>query len=379
MRLLLLAAAVSVAVLATETLQAQNVSSEPRPWSFSLGVKEDYQTRARLSVASDKPDLISRVGGILHYSHSSPRFQLLFNGSGAGMFWKEEHSLNRFTYAGTVAGNYIASQRLTFSFADALTSAYTYEHTALVENGLFLPQVQSLTNRATAGLDYQLSGRTTLSFNVRNDLVKFNAPGLIPGSRFSADTQLKRQVSQRSSFGIVYSFNRHDNRDRITLVNAVLASWNGTLSARLDADAAIGLGLLHDSLEPSDHALPVAAAGLRAHFQHTTFAARYHRSVSPAYGFGRDRLTDSLDLDFNRTLGEKFGFLVISTLGTNDDPFHPGVRAYSQNNYVNLKYTMSPDFALVAGYSYRKRRVEGSNSDVHSHGAQISANYGFRW
>jgi len=379
MRRLSLAVAVSGAVLfSMPTVQAQTVANEPR-WSFLLGVKEDYETRVRLSAAADRPDLISRVGGILSYNKKGPRLHLSVNGSGAGLWYKDQSSLSRFTYIGGLAGNYVASPRLSFNFGDSLTSGYTYDHSALVENGLLLPLVLSRSNRAAAGLIYQVAPKTTLNFDVRHDLVKFNASGLIPGTRFAAATQLKRQVSQSSSLGVVYTFNRHANRDRITYLNALSAAWVGTLTPWLDMSASLGFGWLQDNEQRSDRMLPVGSAGLRAHFQHTTLAARYRRTVTPAYGFGRDHLADTLDIDLNRTLSAKLTFLALATLNTSDDPYVSGARAYSQNNLANFKYAVTPDLSLVAGYSYRNRRGQGPSAGVHSHGAQLSLSYALRW
>lgn len=385
MRRPLLTIAASGAVLfAPSTLVSQTASSSPNAprWRFSLGVKEDLQSRVQLSTASDESDLVSRLGGTLSYERKGPRLLLALNGSGSGLFYRHLNRLNRFSYTGGVVGSYVASPKLTLTFADAVTSAYTYDTPSLVEEGILLPLVLSRTNRALAGIAYQVSPRTAITIDGRHDLVKFDSSSLVSGSRLSTSSALRRQVSKSHSLGFVYGFNRYVNRDRVTYLNSVSPAWRGTLNRWLDASASVGAGWVDDSVEPAGRFLLVSTVALSAHFQHSTVAVRARRDVTPAYGLGRNRQSDSVSLDLSRNFGTKVTFLILGSVSSSDDPFNADtvIGILSQNHLASLSYEVSRDLSLTGGYTYRSRNSGGPSSPgVHSHGAQISLSYGLRW
>jgi hypothetical protein len=390
MRLSLLTIAASWAVLfAPSTLRSQTASgpspssspNEPR-WRLSLGVKEDLQSRVQLSTATDDADLVSRLGGTLSYDVKGPRLLLALTGSGSGLFYRQLNHLNRFSYTGGVVGSYVATPKLTLSFAETLRSAYTYDTPALVEDGLFLPLVLSRTNRAQAGLAYQFSPRTALEIDGHHDWVKFDSSALVSGSRLSALSALRRQVSKSHNLGFVYGFHRYVNRDRVTYFNSVSPAWRGTLNRWLDASASVGAGWLDDTALPTGRVLMVGTVTLSAHFRHSTVALRARRDVTPAYGLGHNRESDSVSIDLSRNFGTKLTFLALASFSDSDDPFNSDtvIGILSQNHLASLSYAVSPDLSLTGGYTYRTRNSRGASSPgIHSHGAQLSLSYGLRW
>jgi hypothetical protein len=372
------AAAWGAALMLAPALWAQTAANEPR-WSISVGVKEDLESRVLMSVTSNESDLVSRVGANVTHNHKGQRLQLNITANGSGLFYKNLNDLNRFGFAGGLNGAYAASPRLNFTFTDVVTDAYTYDHVVLVENGVLLPLVHSLTNRALGGLVYQLSHRTSAIVNVRHDWVKFDSSALAGGTRLTADSEIRRRVSASHSFGIAYALNRYSNRDRITYLNTVSGTWVATLGRWLDANAAVGVGFLEDSVEPSNRTLAVAQGGLSAHFRRAALGARYHRSVVPAYGLGRSRLVDAVAIDFNQELSQKFTLLAIADFATNVDPYDSSIRIDSQNHLADLSYALTHRLSLIGGYTYRSRNAKGPSPGIHSNGAHFSFAYGHKW
>jgi hypothetical protein len=367
-----------LASLVAPPVWAQPAADEPS-WYVSVGVNEDLESRVLMSVTSDESDLVSRLGATITHSHKGQRLQLNLTGNGGGLFYKNLNELNRFSYAGGLNGAYAASPHLNFTFTDVVTDAYTYDHVVLVENGILLPLVHSLTNRALGGMVWQLSRRTSALVNVRHDWVKFDSAALVSGSRFTGDAELRRQVSASHAFGIQFAFNRYANRDRITYFNTLSGTWTATLGRSFDANASVGAGRLDDSGEPSVQTVVVAVAGLNGHFRRSALGARYHRSVVPAYGLGRNRLVDGVAATYNQELSQKFTLLAIADFATNVDPFNTSVRINSQNHLANLTFAVTHRLSLVAGYTYRSRNATGPSPGIHSHGAHFSFAYGHKW
>jgi hypothetical protein len=377
-QLSLTVAALGAASVTASALWAQTAANEPR-WSVTVGVKEDLESRVLMSVASEESDLVSRVGMNVTHNHKGQRLQLNILANGSGLFYNTLNELNRFSGAGGFNGTYAASPRLNFTFTDVVTDAYTYDTPVLVENGILLPLVHSLSNRALGGLAYQLSRRTSASVDVRHDLAKFDSSALVNGSRLTVSSQIKRQVSASQSLGIAYGFNRYANRERITYLNTASGTWVAALSRWLDANADVGVGFLGDNVEASNRTLLVAVGGLSAHFQRSTLGARYHRSVVPAYGLGRNRQVDAVAIDFNQELSSRLTLLAIGDFATNVDPYDANNRINSQNHLANLSYAVTRRLSLVGGYTYRSRNAKGPSPGIHSHGAHFSLSYGHKW
>ncbi len=377
MRLLLPAGSIT-ALFLPAMLWAQAAPLEPR-WSLSVGIREAAESRILMSASSDQSDLVSRVNGSFSHNHVGQKLQLNLAGSGSGLFYKNLNDLNRFSFAGGLSGKYVASPRFNLTFGDTVTDAYTYDTPVLIENGILLPLVHSLTNRALADLDYQLSRRTSLIVNVRHDSVKFNSSALVSGSRLSADTGLRRQVSRSQTLGIVYGFNRYSNRDRITYLNTVSGEWIAAVTRWLDANATIGVGRLQDNVQTAARILPVATAGLNGHSERLTAGIRYHRSAYPAYGLGQNRVVDGIALDFSRRIARNVQFLATGGFAISKDPYDDATRIFSQNHLANLSYDVTRDLAIVGGYTFRSRKAKGPSPGVHSNGAHLSLSYGFKW
>jgi hypothetical protein len=372
------AAAWGLASLMAPALWAQNAADEPS-WSVSVGVLEDYQSRVLMSVTSDESDLVSHVGANVAHNHKGQRLQLNITANGSGLFYHNLNNLNRFSYAGGLDGSYVASPRLRFTFVDVLTDAYTYDHTVLVENGILLPLVHSLSNRALGGMVYQLSRRTSALVNGRFDSVRFDSSALVSGTQLTGTAEIRRQVSASHSFGIAYGINRYSNRERITYFNTISGTWVMALARRLEANASVGVGFLEDSVVPANQTTLVALAGLNAHFQRSSFGARYHRSVIPAYGLGRNQLVDAVSIDYNNELSRTLSFVAIASLATNADPYNSNVRINSQNHLADLSWAVTRRLSLVGGYTYRSRNAKGPSPGIHSNGAHVYFSYGHKW
>jgi hypothetical protein len=378
MRLLLPAAAAAAWLLVPPMLWAQAPVKEPS-WSISVGVREEMASRVLMSAASDQGDLVSRLNGGFSYNHVGQKLQLGLAGTGSGLFYKNLNDLNRFSFAGGLSGAYVSAPRFKVTFADTVTDAYTYDTPVLVENGTLLPLVHSLTNRALADIEYQFSRRTSLIANVRHDKVKFDSSALVSGSRLSADTEFRRQVSASQSLGIVYGFSRYSNRDRITYLNTLSGAWVVALNRWLEANVALGVGRLQDNVEAEARTLPVATAGVTTHFQHTSAGVRYHRSAYPAYGLGQNRLVDAIALDLNQKIARNLNLRATASFAVSSDPYDSNVRAYSQNDFADLSYDLSRKLSVVGGYIFRSRKVKGPTQGIHSNGAHLSLSYGLKW
>jgi hypothetical protein len=376
---LLIPAAMAASFAAPPMLWAQVTAPREPRWSFSVGIREGVESRVLMSAASDESDLVSRPSARFAYNHQGQKLQLGLTGSGSGLFYKNLSELNRFSFAGGLVGSYVSSPRFKLTFADVVTDAYTYDQQVLVENGALLPMVKSLTNRALADMEYQFSRRMSLVMKVRGDSVNFASDALVSGTRFTADTEVRRQVSASQSLGIVYGFNRYANQDRITYLNTVSGDWVAALNRWLEANVSLGVGRLQDNVEPAAQTLPVAIAGLSGHFQSLTTGVRYHRSAYPAYGLGKNRVVDGLALDYSQTISRSLSLVARASVALSTDPYDTNIRVASQNHFADLSYDLGRNVSVVAGYTYRKRKAKGPTAGIDSNGAHLSLSYGRKW
>jgi len=215
--------------------------------------------------------------------------------------------------------------------------------------------------------------------DVQQDKVNFDSAVLVSGSRLSANTQVRRQVSASQSLGFVYGFSRYANRDRITYLNSVSGDWVGAVNRWLDANVSLGVGRLEDNIEPAAQTLPVATAGLTSHFRHLTAGVRYHHSAYPAYGLGQNRLVDAVSLDINQGIVRNLALIVTARFALSTDPYDTDVRIFSQNHLAELSYDVVKNLSVVGGYTYRRRKANGPTSGIDSNGVHLSLSYGLKW
>jgi hypothetical protein len=347
-------------------------------WDLSLGVNEAWISHLRLASPDDPPDLVSRFSARLSRVRNTAHSQLSLGASGSALVYRELTNLNRFNYAGFVTGSWQMSPTTTLTFGDDLTAAYTYDHSLLTETGTSVPLVLAHSNRGRAGVSHVFSPNLTGTLDAQHDWLRFDAAGFLGGQRFALQSSLASQVNDRHSLGGAYAYQRSSVSRRNGYSHALSAVWTGKLSPRFTATASAGPSMFRTIGGSSTRWTVFAAAGVSAGFQRGSLALRYDRKLSPAYGFGRDRLVDSGLLGFTRMLGRSTTLTAGSSIGYSRDPDDTSFSFTTQAHSLQLRYSLGRRFALGGGATYRSRETP-DRPVVHSTEFGLALTYGRQW
>lgn len=347
-------------------------------WDLSLGVNEAWVSHLRLASPEDPADLVSRFTARLSRVRNTTHSQLSVGAAGSALLYRELTNLNRFNYAGFVTGSWQMSPTTTLTFGDDLTAAYTYDHTLLTETGTSVPLVLAHSNRGRAGVSHVFSPNLTGTLDAQHDWLRFDAAGFLGGQRFALQSSLASQVNDRHSLGGAYAYQRSSVSRRNGYSHALSVVWTGKLSSRFTATASVGPAVFRALGRSGTRWTAYASAGITAGFQHGSLGLRYDRRLSPAYGFGRDRLADSGTLGFTRELGRSTTLTAASSVSYSRDPDDASFTFTTQSHSVGLRYSLGRRFSLSGGTAYRSRETP-DRPVVHSTEFGLALTYGRQW
>lgn len=362
------------ATLATVPAAAQEPS-----WFLSFGAAGTSSSNVRLRSPEDPGDLLGRVDGSISHVRRSSRGEITFKAEGDLLRYQDLKELNRFTYTGGASASYRLSSRAALTAEDHLRSSYTYDSPVLTDEGILLPLTLLRANRARAGLTYVLSSRTSAGVSLRHDRVNFGSSPLVGSSFASASATLSRRLHPKHSLVLSYAYERRSARGRSSNAHTVATGWNGALGPRVTAGASAGVSSLQGEDGTASYVTPYGSAGLTARSHRSTISARYLRSFKPAFGFGRDRLTDTVAGEYSLTLTRRLMIAAVADHIHSRDPFDPVFTFTTDSVKAELRQTIGRRLSLSGSYALRRRDRGGDPVAVMSERWTVSAQYVWSW
>jgi len=173
----------------------------------------------------------------------------------------------------------------------------------------------ALDNLATGELTRILSPAYSVSVDANYDLLFFPDSNGLNTNHLSAQTELARRVSRRSSVFGAYIFNRFSYPDvsLTTNANVVMAGYEHAFSRRFHVNLSAGPGWVISS---NNNVVPAstivnANAGLDYQMPAGSAFVRYNRSTSGGSGYMLGQLADTVDAGYSRVFARTFTAEVI--------------------------------------------------------------------
>jgi hypothetical protein len=168
----------------------------------------------------------------------------------------------------------------------------------------------ALDNLATGELTRILSPAYSVSVGANYDLLFFPDSNGLNTNHLSAQTELARRVSRRSSVFGAYIFNQFSYPDvsLTTNANVVMAGYEHAFSRRFHVNLSAGPGWVTSS---NNNVVPAstivnANAGLDYQMPAGSAFVRYDRSTSGGSGYLLGQLSDTLDAGYSRVFARTF-------------------------------------------------------------------------
>ena len=168
----------------------------------------------------------------------------------------------------------------------------------------------ALDNLATGELTRILSPAFSVSVGATYDLLFFPDSNGLNTNHLSAQTELARRISRRSSVFGAYIFNQFSYPDvsLTTNANVVMAGYEHAFSRRFHVNLSAGPGWVTSS---NNNVVPAstivnANAGLDYQMPAGSAFVRYDRSTSGGSGFLLGQLSDTLDGGYSRMFARTF-------------------------------------------------------------------------
>jgi hypothetical protein len=260
----------------------------------------------------------------------------------------------------TGTGGFVVSPHTNFQLTQAFSSTLTGYSTVLAETGLVLPQALVHRLGTTGSLSHQLSPKTSLAANIQYERNTFPNGELVDGSEFGIGVSATRRLSANHSVSASYNYESSSALGQRLGRNVLLGGWSGTLRPRLTASATLGIVNYETSVAGDRQTSPQGSATLAWRYPRWNFDVRYGRSVSQAFGLGRDRLADIAGLSIGRKLTKKIDLSGSYVYSLNRDPTDYNLSFTSQSYGGDLRWLFTRNFVATAGYVGRRNEPEGT-------------------
>jgi len=349
-------------------------------WNANVGAHASWYSDP-FSGTAGQPGYIEGLRMGLGYTMNSPRTQLGFDATGAAVFVQGTGGSDHINYAGAFAVTHQSTPRLSLRFSEAVVSIYSNGAPLLTADGLLYPLTTTRTNDLAGGLTYQLTNRTSLTLSARHTYAGFaSTPGLTNGWQFRTSASLARQLTATDSVRVSYSYRYSDFPDqpiKNTDTNSLTAGWTRQVSQRFSFSADAGVSHLHRANATSQYGF-VADAALTKQLQRGSISLQYSHGFNQAYGFGRDRVSDTVGLAYARSLTRDLSATLAAIYGRSRDPFDPLFGFDTQNYRLGLQYLLARGWTLGGSYAWLYRDQIGTPPRS-TNNVNASLTHGWEW
>jgi hypothetical protein len=360
-------------------------AKRPPRWVASIGLRTGWDSNPLFSETDPQGSWTGGMTGQFAYAGRYSRGNLSLVGDGAMVRYSDVNQLNEFVYGARANGSWKANPRLDLTFDQSFSSTYTHQNQALVESGLVLPQavVQRLETAVTAAR--RLAPRTTLNAVGRYQRVWFPNGELTNGSEATAGLGLSRQLNRGDSVSVAYAYVNDavpgPSGSRVTNdIQNLTAGWSHQLAQRWSGSLSGGIAVFVPTGETSRSVVPQGAASIERKTARWSLGGHYSRSVSQAFGLGRQRIADVVGATLTLTMTRKVSGGLVYTKGWNRDP---GDSQYSFNDDAvgaDLRWTLYRRLVATGSYSFRRSTgATGADTALTGNVVALSLSYVQEW
>ncbi len=350
-------------------------SVDPR-WSFSLRAQESWDTNPVFREADGQDSFVGDVGATLAYRRQGQRGELKLFADGSGRRYEALDGEQSFNYGAGLEGRYRISPRATASAIGRLGMDYVRYSRQLTDDGLLLPLTRARTATAGGALELGLARATSLTTDVRYESARFDSDELVDGSQLRATATVGHAISSDDTLRFSYSFLNDFLPGEARQTHTLYAGWNGALSRRVSAGAALGANLGSGAAQG---ATLYGAANVSSRYQGGTVDLRYTRSVGQAFGYGRQRLYDLAVGSISHVVSRRLDLFAALSYSRSQDPSDPPFRIVTQAGTAGIGFALARQVRLTGGYTLNRSDEEGAGGPVLSHQALLGVSYGVSW
>jgi hypothetical protein len=352
-------AAVTWTVSAARPVSAQTTVLSPNPTEHSrliFGALGGWDTNASFLTNEARPSWLSEVTVEIDHARSRPRVNWSFSGRGAASYFGQQKELNELSFGAWGAAIWKPSLHTTLSVAEDLTSGYTTEVSVLTRAGLVLPRSQVLASVSHATLETRFAPHTSLRSFVIYEAAAFRSHQLVGGSELRAEAGVRHDVSSQSRVGVEYALWQSWTRGTVGRAHSVNLDLERDVGPR--AHTHLELGAAYN--ERSRGWAWLGSLAFSATGRRVTAGIRAAREMGQAFGLGRDRIADLVDLTLAWHLSRTVSATAFSGYGISrgqDDASR--ILLKSLDVTTGLTWTVSRTLSLLGNYGY-ERAVLGS-------------------
>ena len=341
-------------------------------WSANLRLQQAWDSNVRFVTEEAEAALVSRLAVGLGHLWRGERGQIQLSADGEGSFYQGSSDLNRLNYGARLSGTQRLSSKLETSLLTSHASTYGRDVPVLVDAGLLLPTTVTRTSAAGLGLTYRASSQSTVVARADYSRVDFRESDLQDGSSLTAGLTWNRALGQRDTVTLSQLYQDSASADRNGRTHTITAGWQRQLGRRARLGGSFGLSRM-SSEEGTAKLRPQGTASLSVRLRQSAVSLQYSRTVSQAFGFGRDRLADQLSANYEIEATRSLRLLASYALSVSRDPFDPGFRLNATAAAASWAWDVTRGLSLEGGYTLR--RNTGSFPTAASHAASVSLSY----
>jgi hypothetical protein len=337
--------------------------ARPRPWEYALGAGVGWDSNIDFLVPNGPSGVAMAPRGGLARVFWGPHGQLRAAAGGRWTGYPEQKALSRYYADLGLDGSYRSSPSTNWSADVSYGFGSSDASPMLLAQGVLLPLVKTRSLTGALGLLQRVGPRTSLRIEGRFYRTEFDSPGFINGESVRGTVGLERQLGNRSTAAIQYSFEDvlSDQARRPYLTHFGSFQWTRVVSRRsallLEGGASYTPEAARAGLERKESFFGGASFSRQVKRSGLTLFVR--REVTPAFGTGVSRLSLRGGLSATIPLGRAWELRVIASRVQPETP-RVAERAYASSDdaFVALSRRLGRRLELSGEARYRRRGAQ---------------------
>ncbi|MFN8092264.1 MAG: hypothetical protein U0599_08615 [Vicinamibacteria bacterium] len=271
------------------------------PWNLTLRAGEGWVRNPGAVPGGTASSPATRGSVAVGYQRTGGRSTVGLSADAAGARYHDYGTLNNVGGGGSIRLARTLSPRASVTVGDSLETRYAYENSLLMNSGVVLGPVRTLTNVATAGFGYRFGSVTSFTVDARHERVDFDSPTLVDGSQLALGATINHRRSVLGGLGASYLFVASTTAAQRSESHTAYGSWRRLLGPRWTTG--LSLGITHSSRAQGNY--PYAVGELGATYGRAFFSARFSTNLSQAYGAGYEQEVRTAGLTVRRAVGRR--------------------------------------------------------------------------
>jgi hypothetical protein len=355
---------------------AGDAQGRPARWTLSLGAHQLWDSSPRMVAEDAAVHLMGRASAGLSHARLGRRGTLVASAGVSSSFAEDPFAADRLLYDASLAAGGQLGARLRLSVTDSVQSTYTDEAPALDAEGAVVRRGPMLENTARVQLQYQWSPRTTLTTELRHELIGFDDQALLDRSRAAIQTAYGRRLGRSQSLRLDHLYQVRLSEGQRGAGHRLFTSWSGTRQDRQTLAVSLGVEVVENLAGPGHLTRPYGSLELSSRSRHGGVSLRYQRSFTLAYETFDNRATDAVGLTVDRALGRRAGATVGARYSIRQDPAGIAAADHMARFMGGLSLRLAASLDAVSTYSYQWRRID---TGAGRHRVDVGLSYGRTW